>query len=402
MKFCNLIAEIKRQEQAEAFKADSKKAQLTPTREPFQQHSHKSDKRRYREVGDETPSYGGGVNRDAKSAIESRSNKSRRVDYTTSQEKDRSRDRRDRDRSDRDRDRDRGNRDKYDDRDRDRKDRERYERDGRRDRDSDRRRDRDRRDDYRDRDRRSERSSYRSSSRREDGSVRFKDEPLTPAFSVANTPRAWDDDENFGEKRSQWDYPTPNPYADDVKIKREVETPLPTPAHKYNPWVKQPGSSRFITTPGYVKSEKESVKDEEELLVDRDEWEDEQKRLDREWYSMDEGYDEVHNPFAGVSEDYTKKKEEQLQERKHQRMSAQQRQIHRDNELWEKNRLLTSGVVINVDHSEDYDEDNEARVHLLVHNIVPPFLDGRIVFTKQFEPVVPVRVSDSLSIVLYF
>ena len=38
--------------------------------------------------------------------------------------------------------------------------------------------------------------------------------------------------------------------------------------------------------------------------------------------------------------------------------------------------------------------DNEARVHLLVHNLVPPFLDGRIVFTKQPEPVVPVRVSE--------
>lgn len=28
------------------------------------------------------------------------------------------------------------------------------------------------------------------------------------------------------------------------------------------------------------------------------------------------------------------------------------------------------------------DETDENRVHLLVHNIVPPFLDGRIVFTR--------------------
>lgn len=35
--------------------------------------------------------------------------------------------------------------------------------------------------------------------------------------------------------------------------------------------------------------------------VDREEWEDEQKRLDREWYGMDEGYDESNNPFAGQS-----------------------------------------------------------------------------------------------------
>ncbi|ROT62118.1 putative pre-mRNA-splicing factor ATP-dependent RNA helicase PRP16 [Penaeus vannamei] len=35
------------------------------------------------------------------------------------------------------------------------------------------------------------------------------------------------------------------------------------------------------------------------------------------------------------------------------------------------------------------------KVHILVHNIVPPFLDGRIVFTKQPEPVIPVKDSTS-------
>lgn len=35
-------------------------------------------------------------------------------------------------------------------------------------------------------------------------------------------------------------------------------------------------------------------------------------------------------------------------------------------------------------------QESVDRVHLLVHNIVPPFLDGRIVFTKQPEPVIPV------------
>lgn len=54
--------------------------------------------------------------------------------------------------------------------------------------------------------------------------------------------------------------------------------------------------------------------------------------------------------------------------------------------------MLTSGVVQNLDIDEDFDEEGEARVHLLVHNIVPPFLDGRIVFTKQPEPVIPVKV----------
>lgn len=55
--------------------------------------------------------------------------------------------------------------------------------------------------------------------------------------------------------------------------------------------------------------------------------------------------------------------------------------------------MLTSGVVQAVNLDEDFEEESVARVHLLVHNIVPPFLDGRIVFTKQPEPVVPVKVS---------
>lgn len=48
-------------------------------------------------------------------------------------------------------------------------------------------------------------------------------------------------------------------------------------------------------------------------FVDDDEWMDEQKRLDREWYNTDEGYDETHNPFSDTSEEYTQKKERELE-----------------------------------------------------------------------------------------
>ena len=48
-------------------------------------------------------------------------------------------------------------------------------------------------------------------------------------------------------------------------------------------------------------------------------------------------------------------------------------------------------MVTRTQFDEDFDESDEAKVHLLVHNIVPPFLDGRIVFTKQPEPVVPIK-----------
>ncbi|KAF2902759.1 hypothetical protein ILUMI_03424 [Ignelater luminosus] len=246
---------------------------------------------------------------------------------------------------------------------------------------------------------------------------RFKDEPQTPNLKIKDevSKSAWDDDDPAPAKRSSWDFPTPSSYKgsgdwserstksrkydyeessrkssrsnykDEKQLKYKNETPRVTPAHKYNAWMKD--RKKTGATPGVGNDEDLKWNDED----DKELWEEEQKRIDREWYNMDEGYDGENNPFSSVSDDYTKKKEEQLEQRKKKRMSAQQRQINKDNELWERNRMLTSGVVHSVDFNEDFDEESIDRVHLLVHNIVPPFLDGRIVFTKQPEPVIPVR-----------
>ena len=63
--------------------------------------------------------------------------------------------------------------------------------------------------------------------------------------------------------------------------------------------------------------------------------------------------------------------------------------------MWEINRMLRSGAVEKIEYDDDFEEETENRVHLLVHNILPPFLDGRIVFTKQPEPVVPIKVKST-------
>ena len=44
----------------------------------------------------------------------------------------------------------------------------------------------------------------------------------------------------------------------------------------------------------------------------------------------------------------------------------------------------------------------EKRVVILTHNIPPPFLDGRIIFTKQPEPVFPVKVFRCFFYVIVF
>jgi len=62
---------------------------------------------------------------------------------------------------------------------------------------------------------------------------------------------------------------------------------------------------------------------------DRRGWADAQKNLDRQWYSLDEGYDDTNNPFAGTSDEYTQRKEKELEQKKKKKMSERARQIHK-------------------------------------------------------------------------
>jgi pre-mRNA-splicing factor ATP-dependent RNA helicase DHX38/PRP16 len=69
-----------------------------------------------------------------------------------------------------------------------------------------------------------------------------------------------------------------------------------------------------------------------------------------------------------------------------------------DHDKWEMNRMVTGGAVKLRDNESAADQnfrDNieleDNRVMLLVHDIKPPFLDGREAFTKQIQPVQVVR-----------
>lgn len=375
------------------------------------QREVKAKEREYRSRYDETPTYTGGVDRMAWERLAEKQRRQRERGVAASSKDQRREDGRDRDR---DRDRDRYHRDRRD-RDRDRP-RERG-RDRDRDRHGDRRhhRDQNERGDWSERSERGDRSERSErgdrSERSERGSrsergrddserswdwsersartPRFSDAPETPRIpGVKDTPShsPWDEDDNTPLKMSSWDLPTPSTQRrqkdSDWSLRaghQNQRTPLPTPSYKDNAWMGEGGPR------GGGDFENEE---------DRARWEEEERRLDRQWYGMDQGYDDTNNPFADVSAEYERKKAEKADKSK-RKMSAKQRQVHKDNELWETNRMLTSGVVQKVDYDEDFEEEFTNRVHILVHNIVPPFLDGRIVFTKQPEPVVPVRDSTS-------
>ena len=122
-------------------------------------------------------------------------------------------------------------------------------------------------------------------------------------------------------------------------------------------------------------------------------WEREQARLDRDWYNGEEfgavAGDEMHNPFAQY-EDHDIRQEEAAKKQQ-KKLSQRQRELTRDTEKWEESRLIASGVAQRGAIDLDFEDEEETRVHLLVHDLKPPFLDGRHIFTKQSEPVPVVR-----------
>ena len=124
--------------------------------------------------------------------------------------------------------------------------------------------------------------------------------------------------------------------------------------------------------------------------------------LDRDWYAGDEfGHtfgDESHNPFGGADASWADRQREQALENKKlgKRMTAKAAQKQREVDAWETNRMLGSGVAQRRDHAQDFEDDDETtRVHLLIHDLKPPFLDGKTIFTKQLDPVPAVRDNQS-------
>ncbi|KAI5058388.1 hypothetical protein GOP47_0026558 [Adiantum capillus-veneris] len=132
------------------------------------------------------------------------------------------------------------------------------------------------------------------------------------------------------------------------------------------------------------------------------EMEDAERDADRSWYDREEGGSVMDSdmvaPFLGDEATFKKREAEmakRLTRRDGTRMSLAQSkkmsQLSADNAQWEDRQLLRSGAVRGTEVQTEIDNEEEARVILLVHDTKPPFLDGRVVYTKQAEPVMPVK-----------
>ncbi len=186
-----------------------------------------------------------------------------------------------------------------------------------------------------------------------------------------------------------------------LRTARSAQTPLISRngLNKHNGHTRLNGhgqSSRSSTprTSHYAPTPRQSEFDGPEPMVN----EEDSNALDRDWYAGDElGYtfgDETHNPFGTADSSWAdRQREVALAEKMNsKRISVRAVQKQRDVDAWETNRMLTSGVAQRRDFGADFEDDEEAtRTHLLIHDLKPPFLDGRKVFTKQLDPISPIR-----------
>ncbi|CAH2072885.1 unnamed protein product [Thlaspi arvense] len=123
---------------------------------------------------------------------------------------------------------------------------------------------------------------------------------------------------------------------------------------------------------------------------------------DLAWYDTDEGnslFDADSASFFLGDDASVQKKEAELAKRLVRRdgskmslaQSKKYSQLNADNAQWEDRQLLRSGAVRGTEVQTEFDSEEERKAILLVHDTKPPFLDGRVVYTKQAEPVMPVK-----------
>ncbi len=59
--------------------------------------------------------------------------------------------------------------------------------------------------------------------------------------------------------------------------------------------------------------------------------------------------------------------------------------------VWQTLHTVCNNSSIAVQVDTDFSNDADVRTMLLVHDTRPPFLDGRVIFTKQAEVIMPLR-----------
>jgi pre-mRNA-splicing factor ATP-dependent RNA helicase DHX38/PRP16 len=118
--------------------------------------------------------------------------------------------------------------------------------------------------------------------------------------------------------------------------------------------------------------------------------------FERDFYLEGEGDTTGDKSFVG-SETKFRDREAQMEKRRSQGAtkiagkSARTSQLRADQSAWEDNLLVRSGVASNKETNLDFDDEDDSRVTLLVHNLKPPFLDGSKSYSSQMTMVSTVK-----------
>jgi pre-mRNA-splicing factor ATP-dependent RNA helicase DHX38/PRP16 len=214
----------------------------------------------------------------------------------------------------------------------------------------------------------------------------------------------------IGLNKDEWELPS---RLSSFSVNNQVKTEdaVSKPSSGYTDVKKEEHNNMSHT--GYGNS-KSFVKVEDTVNNSEDEQDDEktykrgtandseEEDFDRDFYLCeDEGQlmhdgNSAENPFLGNSEKFKEREMSMAKSRargdtKIAGMSARKSQLHADQEAWEDNRLLQSGVAAEREVKTEFDNEEDARVSLIVHSLKPPFLDGRMNFSLQQSTVSTVK-----------
>lgn len=92
----------------------------------------------------------------------------------------------------------------------------------------------------------------------------------------------------------------------------------------------------------------------------------------------------------------TKAREQEMEEKRRQnRFNPRKSALQDDQDAWEDNRLLSSGAAVRGNVDLEMTSEQDTNVTLLVHQVKPPFLDGRVSFSTVREAVPTVKDASS-------
>jgi len=379
-----------------ADKRDKESSSFSFAAPPPRNRNYRNDKerssRQYRRSAEETPSHPGGIDKDAQIRVRER-------------ERERHHRKRGREYRDRDYDRDR-RRDGYSKRD------ERYSRDEKDDYRSSRDRSNKSNSSYRRRDQTSDNTQtnrYNRYNRDSNGERPYANSTprpvsLSTTSSSRNTPStSLRNTQTDSSKKSSWDVETPmlpprhanqtpassyyGPNSTNQSKRTENSTPFLSSKHSTS-------SNTHRNKSNFIESNSTSGLQDDEF--------------DRQFYLADEDApflpdtsenNGVDSRFIYTSEK-TQKREQEMQIKRQSnmgggRISAKKSALLDDQEKWEENRLLSSGAAQQGQISLDISNDDDTRVTLLVHQVKPPFLDGRASFSTVRDAVPTVRDASS-------